>query len=132
MKVLISFLVITLIVVSAIGYNFYTKKHRSALDGPSLVISAVDLFYQFEADEKASNERYLDKLIEVTGQVGGVLKNQDGKHIVILKRQDDLFGVSCTLEHAQSVHVGSTVTVRGFCMGYLSDVVIGRAEVINN
>ena len=121
-----------MITAIVVGYNLYNKKHRSIFESPVLPVSADELFNQYERNEEESNKKYLDKAVEVTGPVAMVFENKDGKSVIVLKDKDDFFGVSCTLERLgnEKIQIGSTITIRGFCTGYLSDVVLNRAEII--
>ncbi|NOT73495.1 MAG: hypothetical protein HOP08_01115 [Cyclobacteriaceae bacterium] len=130
MKMTLSIIAVATMVVVVIGYNLYNKKHRSLFENTALIVTAQELFTQYVKDEQGSNQKYLDKIVEVTGTVGMLFENKDSKPVIVLKGKDDFFGVSCTLEHFENVQMGSTITIRGFCMGYLSDVVISRAEII--
>lgn len=67
----------------------------------------------------------MNKVLEVTGKVSEVSANMDNKRVVVLGTADLMFGVRCTMEDSlTSVQVGTTVTIKGICSGYLSDVVI--------
>jgi hypothetical protein len=108
----------------------FNKPHRSVADEVAIEVSSSDLFQQFETNEEAGNTKFLDKAILVSGEVAEIVTNQEGKTVVILATDNPLFGVSCTMEgSSDDVQIGSTVTIKGICVGYLSDVVINRAII---
>jgi hypothetical protein len=113
-----------------LGYRMFNKPHRSVADEVAIEVSSSDLFQQFETNEEAGNTKFLDKAILVSGEVAEIVTNQEGKTVVILATDNPLFGVSCTMEgSSDDVQIGSTVTIKGICVGYLSDVVINRAII---
>jgi hypothetical protein len=92
-----------------IGYRMYTKPHRNVAD---------------------ANFQYLDKILEVKGEVTEITKNQKGETVIALKGTD-MSGVRCTIEGAalQDIKNGATLTLKGICTGYLTDVVLVRCMV---
>jgi hypothetical protein len=131
MKKIIGLVVAIGLVAVLIGYKMYNKPHRSVEEESSISISASELFNQFRQNEEQANSTFLNKAVEVTGVVSEVFKNQDGMQVIVLKTADDLYGISCTMDHDQPIHVGAVVTIKGFCMGYLSDVVINNGKIAN-
>jgi hypothetical protein len=130
MKKIIALVIAIGLVGAFIGYKTYNKPHRSVDDEQPLSVLATELFNEFELNEQLATSKYLNKVVEVTGTVSEVFKNQDGMQVIVLKGGNDLFGISCTMESNQPVQVGTIVTIKGFCMGYLSDVVINTGKVI--
>lgn len=128
MRKLIATLVVLLTLVAVVGYRMYNKPHRSIQDADSIPTDAVSLFNAFADGESEANQRYLGNVVEITGEVSEILVNQEGDSVLVLKTNDPLFGVSCTMaDHAGAVHSGMDVTIKGLCTGYLSDVVITQA-----
>jgi len=125
-------LIIALIILSGIliGYTLYNKPQRSVENEEAVTVSATQLFKEFESNETEANAAYLNKAVLVTGTISEISSNQDGKAVLILETENPMFGVSCTLEEqAQGLSAGSSVTVKGICTGYLSDVVITRGII---
>jgi len=114
-----------LVVVSAIAFWLYNKPHRTAEQKPFVSLSAKELFKAFESDETSANENYLDKVIEVHGEVGEVTRDLDNNTIVIFKSDDPFFGIRCTIgTNNMQIKPGDTIHMKGICKGYLSDVVL--------
>ena len=120
--IVIGFLFIGLTAI--VGYKLYNKPHRNVEDEEAVRVDAAELFDEFQTDEKAANLRYLDKAIEVKGTISEMLTNQDGQAVLVLKTNDPLFGISCTMTDPVTVQPGMHVTIKGICTGYLSDVVM--------
>jgi hypothetical protein len=114
-----------------IAYKQYTKPHRLIEEEIAISIEASQLFSEFETSEVGANQKYLNKVISVTGTIVELNTNQDGASIILLETENPMFGVSCTLEEKSDlVNVGSQVTIKGICTGYLSDVVVNRGRVV--
>ena len=113
-----------------IAYRLYNKPHRSASTENAVAVAAADLVKEYEKSEADANKKYLDKAIQVTGRVADTASNQQNKRVITLQGSD-LSGVQCTLlENNNSIKAGDTITVTGFCTGYLTDVIIDRGVFI--
>ncbi len=122
----IIFLVVGVLAIAAFGlYVVFFKPHRSVDDERAIQVTAVQLFNDFESDEVNANQRYLDKVVEITGQVADITTDMERHPVVTLATDDILFGVRCTLaENQPGLQTGDTIRVKGICKGFLSDVVV--------
>ena len=57
------------------------------------------------------------------------LQNQDGKTVLLLQSSDPLSGVQCTLKDEGNYIVGTELTVKGFCTGYTTVVLLNDCIV---
>ena len=115
------------------GYAYYmwNKPARDVTKERGIEITAVAIFDSFSNNEQSANLQYLNKAIEVTGRVANVKKNQAGETVVYLQSSDPVFGVNCTFKKDPgTIAKGSTITFKGICTGYLSDVVINQGILI--
>ena len=123
-------------VVGALGvwyFIFYKPTHfkRDVTDETAINITAKDIVKNFQANEDSANKLYLNKAIAISGEVIEAKKNQDGKPTVTLKSDDSFSNIYCTLkEDAGQIQGGTTITVKGICTGFLSDVVIIDAIIV--
>ncbi len=112
---------------SAYAWFFvWNKPQQNIKQASAISINATDLFNAYSLNEAEANKMYIDKVIAVTGEVSNVATNGEGKTVVLLKSDDLMFGVNCTLEEAASIKNGETITLKGLCTGYLTDVVLIR------
>lgn len=126
-------LIILLIAASTFGvvYWIYNKPHRDPLTEPPLEVTAAKLFHDYETDETEANKLYLDKVLEITGLVIEITSNQELSPIIVLETENPMFAVRCTmLNPALKAQMGDQVTIKGICTGYLSDVIIVKATLI--
>jgi hypothetical protein len=128
------FLIIALVVVlggSAVAYFMWNKPKRNVEDEKGIGITASLLVKEYQQNEAEANKKYLDKTIQVTGNVSDVKNNQDGKATIMLTSGDPFTGVFCTLkERPGSINTGSSVIIKGICSGMLTDVRLREAVVV--
>lgn len=120
------------IVAAGIGYYMYNKPVESLEKKKADVsVTANQIIADYEADEKAANEKYLGKVVEVSGKVS-TITNEGGKIKVQLETGNPMALVICELEdgkNAGQIQAGEQAKVKGLCSGYLSDVVLVQSTV---
>lgn len=128
----ILFAILALFICGAIyGVYVWNKPHRDVTAEKGIEITAAAIFDSFSNNETRANALYLNKAIQVTGVVTEVKKNQDGMAVVYLKSNDPVFGVNCTFkEDPGSLENGTTITFKGICTGFLSDVIINQGIIV--
>lgn len=126
-------IIVALIILAGLCYAYYVwnKPARDVSKEKGIHITAVAIFDSFSNNEQSANSHYLNKAIEVTGTVSNVKKNQAGETVVYLQSDDPVFGVNCTFKQDPGViQKGSTITFKGVCTGYLSDVILNEGILI--
>ncbi len=133
-KILLWLFVIALLGFGIVkGYLYYlnNKPHRDVTKEQGVQVTAQQIFDEFMTNETAANRKYLNKAIQVTGEVAEAKKNQDNKTVVLLKTSDPVFGVNCTFkEEPGELQPGDAITFKGICTGFLSDVVINEGVIV--
>ncbi len=130
MKKAIGLVLIFIVLFAAASYYYvfvYAKNHhRDVQAEKSIVVVSDSLSAAFGADEAKANAAYLNKAIEVTGAIINIDKNQAGQTTILVGDKAAFSNVSITLTAPlpSKYGVGSTITVKGVCTGFLSDVVI--------
>ena len=122
---------ILVLIAGGIAVWFYLNKpNRTVANEKGIEITAIQLVKDYQTNEAEANAKYLDKAIEVTGTVSQVDKNQEGKTTVMISSEDPMTSVFCTLKEDAKITAGSSITIKGFCSGMLSDVRIREAVVV--
>lgn len=138
-KIILSVVVVIILGIIGIWFfvfhlpstEWYKEHRRNTAYGKGVVITAAAISQAYSSNEDSANKQYLNKAIQVTGEVSEVKKTEDGKLTVSLKGADAFSGVYCTLsDSTASVQNGATVTLNGICTGHLSDVVIIDAIIV--
>jgi hypothetical protein len=127
-KYILIAIIATAAIGAYIGKTMYDKPVGSTADVKTdLEIDAATLFAEFEQNEQSANDKYNDKTIAVKGIVQGI--TTEGEKTTIMLKGGDMGGVSCEMQDKTGVdkfNKGDAVTVKGFCTGYLTDVVLVR------
>lgn len=110
------------VVVAALGgaYAWYqwNKPARDAMNEKGISITADALFTSYAANQVAADSVYLDKTIEVAGEIIKMGVNQEGQQHVELKTSQNNGTVFCTLKEKSILQEGQSVTLKGICKGY--------------
>lgn len=124
------------IIGAFVAYKMYNKPHIDVADSKSdIVVSADKIQRDFSTNENLANTNYLEKIIEVSGEISELtLENKKG--IITLKTKDDFGSVLCHLsdnstQKMNTLKVGKSVRLKGICTGYLMDVILVKCEIIN-
>ena len=126
-KILIAVLVLIIIGVGT-GIYLWNKPHPKAKNG--IPVTAERITKEYSSDEKASNTKYLDKTLEVTGVISSVTKNQDGGIVATLETGDPMSEVQCTfLDKNVSISKGQKITIEGFCRGNNMGVILNDCVI---
>lgn len=126
-----------LICIIFLVYNAYNRAPKDISNTkPDVTIHADSLTFAYENDEDLANKNYLGKLILVNGQVVELINQKDTLLNVIIGKNESVSKVSCLLNKNQiknykKLNLGQQVYVKGICTGYLSDVELNRAVILD-
>jgi hypothetical protein len=97
---------------------------------------ATKLAEEFETNLSASNSKFIDRVIEVTGVISEISTDPNNAIVFILRDNEVPTGVLCTVaekstKKAERYKVGDTVVVKGICTGMLFEVVLNKCIVLD-
>jgi len=135
----IFFIIIALGLFTGLSRVFYmfNKPHRNIeKETPAFILDDSVLYNSFTSDNNTSNQKYVDKVIQVSGVISELSTN-DYQVSVIL---DD--AVSCDLSKlsieknkllVDTLEIGDYITLKGKCDGYddIMGVVLTQCFVIS-
>lgn len=124
-KIIIPILILGAIGI-AIGFYMYNKPVQSLEKKKAeVMISASQLVTEYEADETAANEKYLGKVVEVSGKIADIV-SEEGKTKIQLETSNPMAMVICEMEDGSDtgLNEGDEAKIKGLCSGYLSDVIL--------
>ncbi len=138
------FLAITAIVASGAGVGYYqwNKGELNIENAKGIPVSSVELYNSFSKDSLAAKAKFVDKVLEVSGIVHEVSKNQQNQTVIQIKTASDGAYVNCTSEFAAeklSAKSGDSLVLKGICkgmgegdkdMGILGDVYLIRCHLM--
>lgn len=132
---------IAVLVTTAVVFYFamseYRRKHKDiAVMSEEFTLSSHEILHSFSRDEKEANNRFLDKVISVTGIVKSVDRDDEGGLTIVLGDSISMSAVRCSIDsnhntEAAMVLTGANVSVKGVCSGYYSDELLGSDVVLN-
>jgi hypothetical protein len=117
--------VLIFLAVLVIGYLLLMNPARDSSvkeEKPDISIAAAALYQQFIMDEAFANERYLNKILLVSGKVSTIQTDDRGNISVTFQTEDPAHGVKCRLKSGREYRVGEQLTLKGVCSGYMGDV----------
>ena len=141
MNKFVKYILILLVLAAVSGagawYYVFNKPHKNMLnETPDFVLTATDLFAEFETDEDVANAKYLGKTLEISGEIVEVNQTENRYEILF---EDSMQGVTCLIDSTFSANneallkqltEGKQVTVRGKCNGMLMDVKMNMCVLV--
>ena len=134
---IITGVVLALITAAALYiYKEYNRIHKDTAELKSdYSISAINLISEFEADEQSANKKYWNQVIQVSGIVKDIEKDDRGFYSVVLGDTSTMSSVRCSMDSAHnneavSVQKGTHAIMKGVCTGFNSDELLGSDVIL--
>lgn len=120
--------IIVIFIIGALGgsYGLYLffMPHRDVQSVEAFAtVKADDLVAEYLKDNAAANLKYLasdgdSKVLNITGRVSSIEKDQKNQFVVVLKDEGAAIGVSCTFmestnKNAEKLKIGDQVKIKG-------------------
>jgi hypothetical protein len=120
MKRIIILAVILIIAIAGLyGYRMYQQKTPDIVNKkPDVAVSAKELLNAFSKDTAVARKQYVDKIVEVTGNV----KRIDTTGAIVLGEEGSASEVTVGFDRRhmkdyEKLNVGSIAVVQGICSG---------------
>jgi hypothetical protein len=118
-NILLIFSALTVVAV-VVGYSIWNEPHKDIKNATGLKINAVLLYSNLTKDSTMMKSKFINKVVEVTGEVKQISTNQNGAQIILLKTNIPDGSVNCTMEEKiNNVTQGDTISIKGICSGYI-------------
>lgn len=122
------------VIGAGVGYYLYNKpvaslEHKKA----DVVVTAAQLIADYESDEQAADEKYLGKVVQVSGKIAD-MTTAEGKMKINIETPNPIALIICEMEtgvETGSVKAGDDIKIKGMCSGYLSDVILVQSTIVN-
>ncbi|MGN6194325.1 MAG: OB-fold protein [Ginsengibacter sp.] len=115
-----SIFIAMIVIAAVIGFMMWNEPHRDIKDSTALKTTAVVLYSNLTKDSARMKSKLVNQIVEVSGEVKNVLKNQKGAQIILLKTNTSGGSINCTMEEKISnVKPGETISIKGLCSGYI-------------
>lgn len=128
-----TFLIGLIVAFASIIYVFNMPRRNISKESPAYALDASQLISEFKKDEGFATKKYLDKAIEVKGEIKSIRALDN--HSMVFSLEDAMEGVSCTVDSTDvaknssklaAFTIGARRTFKGRCSGMLMDI-----QVIN-
>ena len=122
------------------AYYFYSEYNRKPAAMTELksvnIFTSEELYSEFKNNEASSNEKYLNKPIEVIGKAIAVNKGDDGVTTVTIDSGDPMGVISCEvanteLQKTAIIAAQDNIRIKGICTGFLTDVILKNCVIIS-
>lgn len=115
-------------------YQLYQQPRERLHDkDAAYVVTAIDLYNAFETNETVATNKYVDKIIVVSGTVKEVIETQD--HVTVkLETGSDAAFINADIDKRnldQEIIIGNSVSIKGRCTGFLNDVYLADCIIEN-
>lgn len=125
-----------LLLILAAGWLYYLY-HQPRVDvtgkDVEYVVTAIDLFDEFEKNDAEATAKYADKILIVSGTVKEFIGS--GEHLTIkLDTGNDNGDINADLNKMnkeENIVIGNKILLKGRCTGFLSDVYLADCIIEN-
>lgn len=138
-KIVLIIVVVGLITGFSTIYYVFNKPHRNVEgEAPAFKMEAAALYNEFSKDETIANEKFGNKVIQVSGSIAELSKNDYEVSIVL---NNEVEGVNCMLDSMAIVQnktlidnlkIGDKISLKGKCDGFdmIMGVVLTRCFIV--
>ena len=120
-KIIISILVLVVIGAIAYWYIFNDKFSDTTERKATFTVSALSFIKEFEQNDSATNKKYSDQIVAVSGRVSEL---EAADTTINVKMSDTTTGSYVIFDfqsqhaaEAKQLHIGDSVTIKGSCSG---------------
>jgi hypothetical protein len=129
------------VVTAALVWKFYINKPHEDIDNatPAYTITTEEIWQKYNSNPKISDSLYTGKVIELTGNLSRVDKNDSLVSVIFVMAADSMFGdktISCQMykkhnDEAAALSTGTKVKIKGFCTGYNEpDIKFNKCSIV--
>lgn len=134
-------LAVTGIIAAALVWKFYINKPHEDIDNatPAYTMATEEIWQQYNTDLKTADSLYTGKVIELTGNLSRIDKNDSLVSVIFVMAADSMFGdktISCQVykkhnDEAAALPIGIKVKIKGFCTGYNDpDIKLNKCSIV--
>jgi hypothetical protein len=120
-KIILTTIAVVIVAACITVYVQWNKPHTNVKDASATEITAPVLYNSFVSDSAKANSLYVDKVVEVKGEVAKISLNQQGQQIILIKTAVEGAYINCTMEkEVVGLKAGANTSIKGICSGYIS------------
>lgn len=110
-----------ILTAATIGYLMWNKPHKNVIDADAVKITAAELYNSFIADSLKARTLYVDKVVQVSGEVAKVSLNLQAQQVIFITTPVSGAFINCTMEEKiKNIKEGDNIVIKAICSGYIS------------
>jgi len=111
-----------LVIIGGIkAWMMWNKPHQDVKDADAITTTSAALYNSFLQNPTAAKTVYVNKVVQVSGEITQVNHNQQNQTVLLLKTDTPDASINCTMEgEATDIKQGITINIKGICNGYNS------------
>lgn len=134
-------LLVALVLAAAGGfyaYREYNRRNPEMADvKPDHTLSMQEAMHAFDTDAEQAKKKYVNKVLEISGSVVGVDKDEKGFYTLVMGTETNMTSIRCVVDsvytnRAAAFKLGDSARVRGVCVGYNADDMGLGADLLLN
>lgn len=129
------------LVAAVLVWKYYINKPQDDIEkaSPAYSFSTEELWSKYNTERKISDSLYNNQVIEVTGNLSRIDKNDSLVSVIFVMDADSMFGdktIACQMykrhnTEAGSLAIGEKVKIKGVCIGYDdTDVKFNKCSIV--
>jgi len=129
------------IIAAALVWKFYVNKPHDDIEkaSPAYSVSTEEIWSKYNTNRETADSLYNNQVIEVTGNLSRIDKNDTLVSAIFVMAADSMFGdktIACQMykkhnEEAGTLVVGAKVKIKGVCIGYDdTDIKFNKCSIV--
>lgn len=116
------------IVAAALIWKFYVNKPHEDIDSasPAFSMTTEEIWSQYNTNRKIADSLYNNQVIELTGSLSRIDKNDSIVSVIFVMSADSMFGdktIACQMykkhnDEAFALKANANVKIKGICVGF--------------
>ena len=129
------------LVSAALIWKFYVNKPHDDTEKatPAYSMATEEIWNQYNTNRKVADSLYNNKVIELSGSLSRIDKNDSLVSVIFVMAADSMFGdktIACQMykrhnEEAGALAVGTKVKIKGICVGFDdTDIKFNKCSIV--
>ncbi len=106
-------------VLATFVYLYLYKSHRDISSEQAIIVNGLNVIKEFENNEDQSNKKYLDKTIEIQGNVTSI--DEETKTVILDEK------IFTSFNNNEGVKIKTKISIKGRLIGY--DSLLGEIKL---
>jgi hypothetical protein len=129
------------LVAAAVIWKFYVNKPYEDIDSvsPAFSMTTEEIWSQYNTNRKGADSLYNNQVIELTGTLNRIDKNDSIVSVIFVMADDSMFGdktIACQMykkhnDEAIALKADSNVKIKGLCVGFdETDIKFNKCSIV--